>query len=85
MIGVEKTNEELIIDLLILNDVRIKGLKQNIRNAAIKCNVSITNNVPKLITKFWQGESKGILQVIWDRGFIDPSKLRKYYVMKGTR
>ena len=47
--------------------------------------MSITHNVPKLLLKGYQGEPKVILQVLWERGLIDPSKTRIYYAMKGTQ
>ena len=34
----------------------------------------MTHNVPRLLIKFWKGKQKGLLQVLWEHGFIDPSK-----------
>ena len=30
------------------------------------------------IRKGWEGKGKGLLQVLWERGFIDESKLKQY-------
>ena len=30
--------------------------------------------------KGWQGKSKGMLQVLWERGFIDVMKLKRYRI-----
>ena len=77
--------EELIRYPFILKNLMIKGVKQKIQDVAIKYEVPITHNFTKLIFKAWQGEPKGLIQVFWERGFIDPSNLRRYYAMKGTR
>ena len=85
VIVVGKTTEELIRDLSILNNVGIKGLKQKLQNMTRKCEVPITHNVLKFLVKGWQGEPKGLLQFLWERGFIDPSNPKSYYAMKITR
>ena len=71
VIGVEKTTEDFIRDLFILKNVRIKGVKQKLQDAERKYKVPIHHNVPNLRVKGWQGKPKGLLQVLWDRGFID--------------
>jgi len=37
------------------------------------------------ILKGWQGHPKGMLQVLWERGFIDGSKSEKYYPLEGRK
>ena len=34
----------------------------------------------KKIVKGWVGKPKGIFQVLWERGFIDPSNTKKYRI-----
>ena len=81
----EKTNEELIIDPFMLKNVIIKGLIQMLQYVARKYEVTIKQNVPNILVKGCQGEPKGLIQIIWKRGFIDPSIPRIYFVMKVTR
>ena len=35
--------------------------------------------------KGWEGQPKGMLQVLWERGFIDASKSEKYYTIEGRK
>ena len=74
LIGVENTTEELIRNISIFKNVRIEGLKHKLQDAARKYEVHMTHNVPRLLIKFWKGKPKGLLQVLWEHGFIDPSK-----------
>ena len=30
--------------------------------------------------KGWVGNPKGVLQILWERGFIDKNRLKKYYI-----
>jgi hypothetical protein len=48
------------------------------------------NNIPLVfemqeILKGWEGQPKGMLQVLWERGFIDGSKSEKYHTIKGCK
>ena len=33
-----------------------------------------------LMKEGWVGKPKGLLQILWERGFIDPSKVKDYYM-----
>ena len=83
--GIEKTAAELIRDLFVMKNVRIKGNKKKLKEAADKYNVPTTKDEPKILVKGWQGEAKGLLQVLWERGFIDTTKGARYYAKNGTR
>jgi hypothetical protein len=37
------------------------------------------------ILKGWEGQPKGMLQVLWECGFIDGTKLEKYYTIEGGK
>jgi len=39
--------------------------------------INLTHTQTK-VSKGWQGKPKGLLQVLWERGFIDSSKLSEY-------
>ena len=83
--GVDKTVDELIRELFVDKNVRVKGLKARVQEEATKHGISLTKDVRTVLVKGWQGEPKGLLQVLWERGFIDQSKPRRYYSMKGTK
>jgi hypothetical protein len=34
--------------------------------------------------KGWEGQLKGLLQVLWDRGWIDEGQLQKYTMVPAT-
>jgi hypothetical protein len=51
---------------------------------------STTDNIPLVyelpeILKGWEGQPKGMLQVLWGRGFIDGTKSEKYYTLEGCK
>ena len=71
MIVVEKMTKELIRYLFNLKNMRMKVVKQKLQDAARKYEVPIIHNVLKLLIKGCQSKPKGLLQVLWDRGFID--------------
>ena len=83
--GVDKTVNELIRQLFVEKNVRVKGVKEKVQAEATKYGVSLTKDVRTVLVKGWQGQPKGLIQVLWERGFIDPSKPRRYYAMKGTK
>jgi hypothetical protein len=40
----------------------------------------------RLITKGWEGQPKGLLQVLWERGFKDPDKAKaNWYTLDGRK
>ena len=45
--------------------------------------IDLTYNV-EVVKEGWLGKPKGLLQVLWERGWINESKLGEYY-LKGTR
>jgi hypothetical protein len=71
-------------------DLRAKGgvsAKGN-RDALVK--LCQQNNVPYEITapkikEGWVGKPKGMLQILWERGFIDPSRAVDYYTNDGKK
>ena len=46
--------------------------------------IPTTKEVPNIVHEGWYKKSKGLLQILWERGYIDASKLR-LYTMHGPR
>jgi hypothetical protein len=64
--------------------IKAKGVSAtgNIKNITQLCrtgNVPVEELVPKTL-QGWQGKPKGMLQVLWERGFIDQENLAQYTV-----
>ena len=74
-----------------LENLRNKLMNQNIptngrlKNIQQRC---LANNIPikyqrRNIVHGWMGKPKGALQILYERGFIDPEKEISYYTMEG--
>ena len=57
--------------------VRRYYAKQELQEIAEKHNIDLTYNHQEVI-KGWVGRPKGMLQVLWERGFINEQELEKY-------
>ncbi len=77
-----------IVDLLMQTDLG-KGLgKQallnmrlaDLQDKAAALSIDIMATVTSKLRKGWVGKGKGLLQVLWERGFIDESKVKNYKV-----
>ena len=71
------------------NDLKAKGVSAKGNKVAI-VELCKQNNVPyKVVTETikegWQGKPKGMLQILWERGFIEqePSKAESFYTNDG--
>ena len=74
---------------MILEDLKQLGINVTGTVAQLK-DISQRNNIPLVynqqeILKGWEGQPKGMLQVLWERGFIDSSKSEKYYTIEGRK
>jgi hypothetical protein len=74
-------------------DLRAKGVRAKGNKVAI-VELCKQNNVPyketrEKINEGWMGKPKGMLQVLWERGFIDPaielSKVEGFYTNDGKK
>ena len=46
--------------------------------------ISVSKIIMKEGVKLWKGKTKGLLQVLWERGFMDTSKdVCTYYTPRG--
>jgi hypothetical protein len=48
------------------------------------------NNIPieeelDEVVEGWEGKPKGMLQILWERGFVDPSKKKENYTLQGKK
>ena len=81
-----KTNAELKAELgplNVLNDNRWQYRLKELQDMARAKDVDITTNVTRE-RKGWQGQPKGLLQVLWERGWIDTGNLDKYTMNPAT-
>jgi hypothetical protein len=74
---------------MILDDLKGRGINMSGTVLQLK-EIAQRNNIPLVfeqqeILKGWQGQPKGMLQVLWEHGFIDGSKLEKYYTLEGRK
>jgi hypothetical protein len=79
----EKTKKELAEELS-LPGATINPPKQKLeelQEMARKRNISTDKDVQS-IQQGWEGKQKGLLQVLWERGWIDESKLDEYKIIK---
>ncbi|KAI2490953.1 hypothetical protein MHU86_23612 [Fragilaria crotonensis] len=74
---VQRNKSELILDL---HGKGISAKGKNKKELVAMCihnDIPISRDVPK-IKEGWMGKAKGLLQVLWERGFIDMNKLSNY-------
>lgn len=62
-------------------------LPKNLKLPQLQEQIAAKNNVPTEVVenktiKGWENEPKGLLQVLWERGWIDETKL-EWYTMNG--
>ena len=69
-----KTNSNLLRDIQKYR-VIMSGLKgnrvNNLQDLTMLNKIANLNCVQKDIVKGWMGKSKGLLQIVWERGFVD--------------
>ncbi|KAI2497596.1 hypothetical protein MHU86_16902 [Fragilaria crotonensis] len=81
-----KTISELKAELgplNILNDRRQYRLLE-LQELARTNNIEVKTNTTRE-KKGWQGQAKGLLQVLWERGWIDEGNLEKYSMDPATK
>jgi hypothetical protein len=59
--------------------IAAKGKKAAIQAKAQEHGLPLEETKPKCV-EGWEGKAKGILQVLWERGWIDEAKLNKYTI-----
>jgi hypothetical protein len=61
-----------------------KGNRQQIRDMALRAGIALTYEKRDII-QGWEGQPKGMEQILWERGWIDPTVTRKVYTVHGTK
>jgi hypothetical protein len=83
-----KTIKDLVRDLKAkgVRDVGKKSKKPRLLGMAVAHGIPVTK-LERKVVKCWVGKPKGVLQILWERGFIDPnvSSPLSYYTMKGPK
>jgi hypothetical protein len=64
--------------------VSAKGGKDNLPVLCKNKDIPIEEEINKII-KGWEGKPKGMLQILWERGFIDPAKKKEDYTIHGKK
>jgi hypothetical protein len=57
--------------------VSTKGTKDKVQQACCKHKDTLIEEEIEETEKGWEGKPKGMLQVLWGRGFIDPAKKKE--------
>ena len=80
------TTKELIKLINAGTDLNIEGYisYKEAKTTAAKNNIPITKTEPKVI-KGWVNQPKGMLQILYERGFIDPNIDIRKYTEKGLK
>ena len=83
--GISKTVDELRREIFVEKNIRVKGQKKKIVEAAEQYGISTTKSERKVLTRGWMGEAKGLLQVLWERGWVDPARPKGDYKKHGSK
>lgn len=81
----DKTKKELIDDIMRTEVGRYEGENKltkttvrELRNIASRLEISTNKNVTQKLTPGWRGMGKGMLQILWERGWICEEELGRY-------
>jgi hypothetical protein len=61
-----------------------KGNKKHIQEMAQRAGIPLTYQKQEII-EGWEGKPKGMEQILWERGWIDPTEDRDVYTIHGTK
>jgi hypothetical protein len=64
--------------------VSAKGGKDDLQVLCKNKDIPIEEEIDEVI-EGWEGKPKGMLQVLWERGFIDPTKKKEDYTIDGKK
>jgi len=64
----------------------IEGVKDELQAFCKNKDIPIKGEVLDEVNEGWEGKAKGMLPILWERGFIDPAKMNKLdYTLKGKK
>ena len=81
----DKTVDELKKEIFEQKNIRVRGVRAKIVQEAERLGISIRMRERKVLTRGWEGEAKGLLQVLWERGWIDPARPKSWYMKHGSK
>ena len=64
--------------------VSAKGGKDDLQVLCKNKDIPIEEEIDEII-EGWEGKPKGMLQILWERGFIDPAKKKEDYTIDGKK
>jgi hypothetical protein len=64
--------------------VSAKGRKEKMQILCKQKNIPIEEELDEVV-EGWEGKPKGMLQILWERGFVDPSKKKENYTLQGKK
>jgi hypothetical protein len=64
--------------------VSAKGRKDELQILCKQNNIPIEEELDEVV-EGWEGKPKGMLQILWERGFIDPAKKKEDYTLQGKK
>lgn len=80
----QKTKDMLLADLRQVGITNVKGTKAQLSKLADQNGIPLTVEIDEMI-EGWHGSPKGMLQVLFERGFIDPARNVSDYTVDGKR
>jgi hypothetical protein len=64
--------------------VSAKGGKDDLQALCKNKDIPIEEEIEEVV-EGWEGKPKGMLQILWERGFIDPAKKKEDYTIGGKK
>jgi hypothetical protein len=64
--------------------VSAKGTKDELQVLCKTKDLPIVEELDEVV-KGWEEKPKGMLQILWERGFIDPAKKKEEYTVDGKK
>ncbi len=61
-----------------------KGRKDELQILCKQNNIPIEEELDEVV-EGWEGKPKGMLQILWERGFGDPSRKKEDYTLQGKK
>jgi hypothetical protein len=62
----------------------VKGNKQHIQGIAQRAGIPLMYQKREIV-EGWEGKQKGMEQILWERGWIDPGRDRTVYTVQGSK
>ena len=73
----QKLTKKELSDKLLSTGLTVKGKLKDLQRAASNIGLPIEETKQKVI-EGWEGKPKGLLQILWERGWIDNSDNKAY-------